>query len=209
MPLPLQLDSELVSPHEHNELALLEHASTSSRQNPIASWSILDLTVSQYGLYVNKTVRPTEWDLIHAYLVNANSPIPEIYRWVDSKWDGSALLNRFAIILAGLWSKCSPYYSHGPTPRKLSALKLEDIPVDSSSIITRYVRNEPWTKPDTKRKGSTDPLPSITMLSAYIVALYSPESLLRCYMTLDHSLGAPWADKHGAFSLPYQIISMF
>lgn len=195
------MSAALTTPRERNELDLLEHAASASRNNTMATWNILDLTVSQYGPYTVKTIRPSEWSLTEARLSDSRHPVPAIYRWVDSKWEGTALLNRFAIMLSGLWTKCSPYYSHGPLPQRLSG---KDV---SPNILAESIRNEPWIKTKIKRNGLADSLPPITMLSAYIVALYTPDSPLRTYMTLNNSLSAPWSEKHGTY--PFSLSNSF
>lgn len=159
---------------------------------PTAPWN-LPSGVEGMIPFLEKTVLPREWSLVHANLgVRGSLPdwIIDTYEWVEQNYDGQKVLHRMALLWSILLTQLLPRIGVGAT----------SIPtIDTTTEATTAILNLDWVEPP--RKGLKSPLPFIVMLTCVIIAYFEAESPLRRHLAdNDNHLGDPWNLKHGVWT---------
>ena len=155
-----------------------------------ASWSTEDLKVEDLYRILDRTCLPDEWNLKQVTLPNNDEYVTNTYRWVTRFYDGAKPIHKTAMLLSIIFSRCLPNIFHARnTPH--SACGADE--------ITRRVRNEAWIpKANKNRKGFSERIPFVIMMTTFIIALYEDESPLRKHMASNgEAFGADWTKKHG------------
>lgn len=167
-----------------------QEALAEANRSPTAPW---DLPESVQGIipFLHKTILPRQWTLDAASLGergNREGWIIDTYEWVDRNYDGKKPLHRMALLWSFLFSHLLPRIG---MPEKASIPRS-----DSAEVATAAIQNIPWVTP--ARKGCTDTLPFIVMLTCVIISFFEPESPLRRHLMMNNNhLGTQWTAKHG------------
>jgi hypothetical protein len=156
-------------------LSLQQATHSALAQDSQADWSCIGVSLQNLCIILNRQVLPQEWDIDSMTWPSGAdaSYVQDTYIWVRDNFDGSLPLHKTAIIVALVFSKLLPKVCHSGKPQH----------VPSHGNTSQFVRNTPWVATtSTNRKGMTNPIPFVTMMTTFIIALYESASPLRTYM---------------------------
>lgn len=198
---PVSMARPSTTSQTSTSIALLKAAEDLS-----APWNI-PAKLRDMGTLWRKKVLPNEWNIKKASVEHARAfehsrYVAETYDYVGSNYDGTNWRHHMALVWAILFSRVVPFVAHQ---------KPTNYPKESGSTqATKMVRGIPWIKAGEKRRGVTDPLPYITMMSTAIIALRDPNSPLSIQAGKNKdAVGKPWTDKHGTKEItPFNMVRM-
>ncbi|KAF7973291.1 hypothetical protein HWV62_15669 [Athelia sp. TMB] len=180
-------------------------ASAAQLSNAKAEWTINDRLIKDMPAILHKTELPADFDIIHASIAANTDPyVFDTYQFVKGHYRGHKVTHQFALLVAHIFSRVSPKLSH-PSP----SVQAGEIAKGQTALMTQRVRNEPWIIPKGIRKGLTERLPFIVMVTTSIIALAEPSSPLRVYLERQKGLGTIWTTKHSQkYISPFNLVRM-
>ncbi|TFK59308.1 hypothetical protein BDN72DRAFT_865263, partial [Pluteus cervinus] len=153
-----------------------------------ASWSIASLTLQQLPLYINREIRPEEWDIKHAHIKDDGSITALTYQHIIPHLDLTNHLHRLALLTSIFFAKSLPDIYHDK--EHLSAIP-KGIPL---AEYREEVRNLPWTAKN--KKGSTQIAPFIVLFTTFVINLYDSQSPALKDFEKNQKWDPAWLEKH-------------
>jgi len=166
-------------------------ATSASDRN--AGWTCLE-SLSKLGNLKPKAELPEEWGLQNASLsaLDEFAYVSDTYQYVQDTYNGGTWWHRMALLWAIMFSKVVPNIFFDKEEIKA----IQNGP-DHSTEITSKIRALSWVSTEAARKGNTEPIPFVTMMSTYIIAMLDRKSPLRRYAASNaDSMGKGWTKKH-------------
>lgn len=181
---------QVVDAQDHARLTDVRLAREASLHNATAPWTLHNLSIGQLPSIMHKRRLPSDFKISDATLAADAGYVTKTYEWLMTHYDGASPLHRFALLVAHMFSRMTPYLKHPDIPASLVGAR------PSPSAITAEVRRAAWVI-DTGR-GVTAKEPFIVMVTTFIVAMAVDTSPLRKHLDANEQNFGVWAKKHGA-----------
>jgi hypothetical protein len=141
----------------------------------------------------NKTELPSDWSLKSASLTTADRLMSNTYEYIQGSYNGGIWYHKMAILMAILFSRVTPRVFFKSSDLKTLTAGL------TGAQLTVKIRRFSWVNNESSRKGASNPLPFITMVSSYIIAILDESSPLNEHMARSKNSMGSWATKHSMF----------
>lgn len=159
-----------------------------------ALWSAESITLQELPRYLKRTIPPIEWNIKHAALGGDDKSITSTtYHYVFNQLDLTRPLHHLALLVSIILTKCLPTIHWNVD--NLQTLT----PGLSGNRVTEKIRGLSWTTKG--KKGSKKQAPYLVLITAFIIAIYDPESPVRRNLARTKSWDAQFLSKHSNKSI--------
>ncbi|KAG2738230.1 hypothetical protein P692DRAFT_20882808 [Suillus brevipes Sb2] len=168
-----------------------EAAKKAQASDARAPWAVESITLQSLPDFFARDCPPDEFTLDNIEC-SSDSIIMEIYEWVFANFDREKPLHKIALLAGIYFSQLLPDVfwdiKDKPSPHHMIGER----------AATNAIRAMPWKPNRGTRKGSTWKAQFISMVPAYIIAVYERDSPLRTYFSKKKAFPGPWNAKNSA-----------
>jgi len=156
-----------------------------------APWAVESITLQSLPDFITRDSLPDEFSLDHIDC-SKDALLKEIYEWVFANFDRNKPIHMIALLAGIFISHILPDLFWDEQDRPSNAK------VSTERSCTAAVRALPWKPNRGTRKGSTWKPQFISMVPAYIIAVYDAQSPLRRYFARKNAFPSQWNAKNSA-----------